>query len=1060
MELIDLIFWGYFGVGIVVALVGSIATGESLGVFGLIFMAIFWPIFLIITLFSTSKDEKKASNLTKNKTTYEATRFDSGYGDKEISDLLCQVYSEIEESEGSPSKSLLLVIQNLAKKSMDEELSESNRKKLIKILKHGLKHLDEVYKYDPVRHQRRSAYEKALENLGVTPDASKNNESNREKQNLEQKNNSEKKDMGINKQKNQVVGEKAVDIEDSSRKNIPKESVLGQNQKPTDKSKKTKNKNNISEDLESLQFCATLVAMSDGYLSPEEESKIGEIRIAARQIINYKLAINEYGKTGNLEKSLKKKPLDSIVNISEDILLYEMTILNKVKESYFEAVQKNTLIHLIRTYADRIKDPFIQKITAWACLEVAESDGEFDEDEEEVFSILLNHWGLSSTEVYLWIYRVLYPVLTEKEPDEETSGHLLTKLLRVSNIEEILSALGFHVEDDKKDDRVVDENPVWDAIIKGTFDDLVKMKMTKKQINEAREQGDIKGVMPIMVIANHGTTEQLEALINSGADVMAKAADSEENYSVLMLAVKSNDASKVKVLLDAGADVNAIKPGESLYSALGIAAIQGNKEIVRMLLQAGADINWRDNHGTDIVKRVAMETEDSIAAEMIELLVESGLTTDNNDNEGFFPIHNAASEGKVNVIRVLVKYGADPNQPVLDGEEKGTLPLKNVIRAGSYEGFTALIDIGADIKRFQTISRPFNTITITEELDGNEVCDLLEILLMNEIWRTNGNYPKKDTIQIAKDLVNKYGFKPTLLPLLYSTFFKSGNDLTNLLFKASKDEIIKYCEPTHGLLFLEQCVATASLFELEFDEDKIENIKNIFEYDLEYKDNIFYELLENFELKRKNIENIEIYDDEDLESDDTSLGDSMSIEKAIHHFNLEDWWNSDFTKDERKLLIDNTKEYDVSSITPSKLLKDYLTYDLDWNFTKNNREICEKLYRKAEALFGKNDDILDQHFFYDSGIKFYYPDRANEESMKKAIEACRNQIAIGSKTAKKFKKLQSRMPQHRGYQQLSIILDKQNNYADAIKICKQALAEGWAGDWDVRIARYEKKLKS
>jgi hypothetical protein len=53
---------------------------------------------------------------------------------------------------------------------------------------------------------------------------------------------------------------------------------------------------------------------------------------------------------------------------------------------------------------------------------------------------------------------------------------------------------------------------------------------------------------------------------------------------------------------------------------------------------------------------------------------------------------------------------------------------------------------------------------------------------------------------------------------------------------------------------------------------------------------------------------------------------------------------------------------------------------------------------------------------------------------------------------------ESPLPSHKGYQQLAIILEKQGKLEEAIKLCKQAAEQGWAGDWEKRVERYRKKV--
>ncbi len=94
-------------------------------------------------------------------------------------------------------------------------------------------------------------------------------------------------------------------------------------------------------------------------------------------------------------------------------------------------------------------------------------------------------------------------------------------------------------------------------------------------------------------------------------------------------------------------------------------------------------------------------------------------------------------------------------------------------------------------------------------------------------------------------------------------------------------------------------------------------------------------------------------------------------------------------------------------------------------------------------------------------IQVYYRGReANPEALNKSINACEKQIHISPQVAERMKSEypNSNLPSHVGYKQLSIILEKQKNYAEAIRLLKQARDQGWKGDWEERIVRCENKL--
>ncbi len=50
------------------------------------------------------------------------------------------------------------------------------------------------------------------------------------------------------------------------------------------------------------------------------------------------------------------------------------------------------------------------------------------------------------------------------------------------------------------------------------------------------------------------------------------------------------------------------------------------------------------------------------------------------------------------------------------------------------------------------------------------------------------------------------------------------------------------------------------------------------------------------------------------------------------------------------------------------------------------------------------------------------------------------------------------LPRHTGYEQLAIIREKEKDHPEAIRLCGEAMAQGWNGDWEKRIQRCKAKL--
>ncbi len=213
-------------------------------------------------------------------------------------------------------------------------------------------------------------------------------------------------------------------------------------------------------------------------------------------------------------------------------------------------------------------------------------------------------------------------------------------------------------------------------------------------------------------------------------------------------------------------------------------------------------------------------------------------------------------------------------------------------------------------------------------------------------------------------------------------------------------------------------------------------------------------------------------------SQQTQSGKANSLKHGkvkgdIGYHQLEEWWFSIFTDGERKYI---TEKYQPMSMGEETETKNHLTEgDISWtsasasNFLNglsswfngpNDRAIGRKIGEKAKEEALKSKDPLDMHFALSSLITLYYRDRDQADYYDKALAYCRAQIKIQAVAAKAFLKEYPKqpMPSHVGYEQLAIVLEKEKRYQEAIDLAKEAKQNGWAGDWDKRIERCQKKL--
>ncbi len=151
---------------------------------------------------------------------------------------------------------------------------------------------------------------------------------------------------------------------------------------------------------------------------------------------------------------------------------------------------------------------------------------------------------------------------------------------------------------------------------------------------------------PIHDAAMDGDAQQIRLLLEAGADV--NAPDPLGGPLYLALFAQHNDAALV--LIEAGADPNYVG---MMGSTLMLVVQLGNDDILNSLLAAGADPNVGD--GQTPLMAAAL----SGRAEAVRLLLEHGAATGPVDSEGRTALHRAAEAGSVDAIRSLISYGAD-----------------------------------------------------------------------------------------------------------------------------------------------------------------------------------------------------------------------------------------------------------------------------------------------------------------------------------------------------------------------------------------------------------------
>jgi hypothetical protein len=195
---------------------------------------------------------------------------------------------------------------------------------------------------------------------------------------------------------------------------------------------------------------------------------------------------------------------------------------------------------------------------------------------------------------------------------------------------------------------------------------------------------------------------------------------------------------------------------------------------------------------------------------------------------------------------------------------------------------------------------------------------------------------------------------------------------------------------------------------------------------------------------------------------------SQQIKGSIGFLGLGDWWLSNFSEAERGYIV---KTFQPLGSSGDSLIKGDISYTSQtpigllsalagWFNKKDDRTIAYRMISKAEEMLRDSNNIIEIHFLYQSKLETYYRNRDNDpDAIEKTIEACKQQIEISTTTKDALMEAyeNSPLPRHKGFEQLAIIEEKQEQFETAINLSKEALRQGWAGDWEKRIQRCLKK---
>ena len=189
------------------------------------------------------------------------------------------------------------------------------------------------------------------------------------------------------------------------------------------------------------------------------------------------------------------------------------------------------------------------------------------------------------------------------------------------------------------------------------------------------------GETPLMTAARSGSVDAVKALLAYGASV--NAAETAHGQTALMWAAANRHPVVVQALIEGEADVNArsqidrmvvMLMGQTERTSSGVeidgggftplffAARHGDLASAKLLIAAGADVNATTPTKTSVPVFAAHSGHGEVAA----YLLEKG-TDPNADGSGYTALHAAVLRGDLALVKALLANRADPNARLKQG---------------------------------------------------------------------------------------------------------------------------------------------------------------------------------------------------------------------------------------------------------------------------------------------------------------------------------------------------------------------------------------------------------
>jgi ankyrin repeat protein len=217
-------------------------------------------------------------------------------------------------------------------------------------------------------------------------------------------------------------------------------------------------------------------------------------------------------------------------------------------------------------------------------------------------------------------------------------------------------------------------------------------------------------------LLRNGDVPKLRTALDNGMSVNARDA---QGNTPLILAAAYSDAASVKVLLERGADVNAVNQA----GATALMRAARSYEMVRLLVDQGAEVNARSVLGNTPLILAARPAEGD---RTVELLLKHGADATATNRWGASALMAAAASGNEATVRLLLKHGANPNAQPMPGPEAFLFAGgRNALMWSAFRGDTdamkLLLEAGAEPNSESFLGTPMSQAAWADQVKATRL---------------------------------------------------------------------------------------------------------------------------------------------------------------------------------------------------------------------------------------------------------------------------------------------------------------------------------------------------